>query len=106
MATSEQIVTDVLGREITAGCTIVYAANGGRRETLRKAIVVRIDYRELPRVGRGTGLAPCIIAQADAFTRKVVLRDPLRVVVIAEDAATSWLRHQLQSLNNEPEGRS
>jgi len=31
-------------------------------------------------------------------TRTVVLNDPQRIVVIAEDEATSWLRRQLAGL--------
>lgn len=84
-------VLDVLGREISAGATVVYAANGGRSECLRKATVVSVTPRLLVRAE--------VPQRPGVFvTRTVVLRDPRRVVVIAEDEATRWLRDQLAGL--------
>lgn len=75
----DRLVTDVLGAPITPGCTIVYAANGGRAEQLRKAIVLRIEKRH----ARRAGLAPCLVVRSEYAARAVVLRDPRRTVVVA-----------------------
>jgi len=83
---------DVLGRAITVGATVVYAANVyGHREALRRATVVSTSPRlvvraEVPQ--RPAGFAK----------RTVVLRDPRRTVVITEDEPTMWLRRQLAAL--------
>jgi len=63
---------DVLGTPITPGSTIVYAANGGRAEHLRKAIVLRI--------------APRLVVRSEHAARAVVLRDPRRTVVVRQEA--------------------
>jgi len=73
---------DVLGTPITPGSTIVYAANGGRAEHLRKAIVLRIELRHVRRVGP----APCLVVRSAYAARAVVLRDPRRTVVVRQEA--------------------
>ena len=91
-AHDRQPLLDVLGHAITVGATVVYAANVyGHREALRRVTVVSTSPRlvvraEVPQFRGGFA------------TRTVVLRDPLRAVVISEDEPTMWLRRQLAVL--------
>lgn len=83
-----ETLADVLGTPITPGCTVVYAANQGRSETLRVGTVVATWPR----------LLICSTARqraADCFALlpwTVCLRSPLRVVVVQGQTADVFQR--------------